>query len=119
MTSVEAHLRYNKTSGQERFRFFQSSTYTKQQPIQLYKKSSGETDVDLVNCSNIVISSVDRLSVSGLSGNAQIAVYNIAGQMLINTTTDASAIDFDLNNGIYLVRIVDAAETITRKVIVR
>ncbi|MCQ2340796.1 MAG: hypothetical protein MJZ79_08515, partial [Paludibacteraceae bacterium] len=35
-----AVLRYNKTSGQDRFRFYKSTSYTNQQPIQLYKKSS-------------------------------------------------------------------------------
>lgn len=35
-----AVLRYNKTSGQDRFRFFKSTTYTNQQPIQLYKKTA-------------------------------------------------------------------------------
>ena len=38
--SGSAYLRYNATSGQERFRYFKSSTYTQQQPIQLYKKNS-------------------------------------------------------------------------------
>lgn len=33
-----AYLRYNATSGQERFRYFKSSTYTSQKAIQLYKK---------------------------------------------------------------------------------
>lgn len=32
-----AYLRFNKTSGQNRFRYYKSSTYTNQQPIQLYK----------------------------------------------------------------------------------
>ena len=32
-----AYLRFNKTSGQNRFRYYKSSTYTDQQPIQLYK----------------------------------------------------------------------------------
>lgn len=35
-----AVLRYNKTSGQDRFRLYKSTSYTNQQPIQLYKKSS-------------------------------------------------------------------------------
>ena len=34
-----AYLRYNATSGQDRFRYFKSSTYTSQQPVQLYKKT--------------------------------------------------------------------------------
>ena len=32
-----AHLRYNKTSGQTRFRYYKSSTYTQQKVIALYK----------------------------------------------------------------------------------
>lgn len=35
-----AYLRYNNTSGQYRFRFFKTSSYSSQQAIQLYKKSS-------------------------------------------------------------------------------
>lgn len=38
-----AYLRYNATSGQERFRYFKSSTYTSQKAIQLYKKVPAET----------------------------------------------------------------------------
>ena len=35
-----AYLRYNANSGQERFRYFKSSTYTGQQAVQLYKKTA-------------------------------------------------------------------------------
>ena len=38
-----AYLRYNESSNQKRFRYFQSSTYTGQQAIQLYKKSGSIT----------------------------------------------------------------------------
>ena len=38
IVSGGAYLRYNKTSGQTRFRYFKSSTYTGQEAIQLYKK---------------------------------------------------------------------------------
>ena len=40
--SAGAHLRYNATAYQNRFRFFKSSTYTNQQPVQLYKKSGSD-----------------------------------------------------------------------------
>ncbi len=33
-----AYLRYNKTSGQDRFRYFKSGSYTNQQAVALYKK---------------------------------------------------------------------------------
>ena len=37
------YLRYNANSGQERFRYFKSSTYTSQQAIQLYHKTSSSS----------------------------------------------------------------------------
>lgn len=37
-SSGNAYMRYNATSGQDRFRYFKSSTYTSQKAIQLYKK---------------------------------------------------------------------------------
>lgn len=48
-----AHLRYNKTSGQTRFRYFKSSSYTNQQTIQLYKKTTvpGESVTSYANYS--------------------------------------------------------------------
>ncbi len=38
-----AYLRYNKQSGQNRFRYFKSSTYNNQQAIQLYRRASTVT----------------------------------------------------------------------------
>ena len=38
ISSGGAYLRYNASSGQERFRYYKSSSYTGQQAIQLYKK---------------------------------------------------------------------------------
>lgn len=38
LSSGGAYLRYNATSGQTRFRYFKSSTYSSQKPIALYKK---------------------------------------------------------------------------------
>ncbi|MBR5083734.1 MAG: endonuclease [Prevotella sp.] len=40
IVSSSAHLRYNSANDQNRFRYFKSSTYTSQQAIQLYKKTS-------------------------------------------------------------------------------
>lgn len=37
-----AYLRYNSTSGQERFRYFKSSSYTNQKAIQLYKRTAND-----------------------------------------------------------------------------
>lgn len=40
VVSGGAYLRYNKASNQNRFRYYKSSSYTSQEPIQLYKKVS-------------------------------------------------------------------------------
>ena len=39
ITSNTSVMRFNNTSGQNRFRYFKSSTYSSQQPVQLYKKT--------------------------------------------------------------------------------
>lgn len=43
VSSSGPYLRYNANSGQDRFRYFKSSTYSSQKPIALYKKSSTPT----------------------------------------------------------------------------
>lgn len=40
-----AYLRFNKASGQARFRYYKSATYTMQQPVVLYKKGGKKTEV--------------------------------------------------------------------------
>ena len=42
IVSGGAYLRYNKTANQERFRYYKSTTYGNQQPIQLFKKVEDE-----------------------------------------------------------------------------
>ena len=42
-----AYLRYNKTSGQTRFRYFKSATYTGQEPVALYRKTDGVVKQDV------------------------------------------------------------------------
>ena len=44
ISSGGAYLRYNATSGQNRFRYFKSSTYAAQKAIQLYKKVVAEAE---------------------------------------------------------------------------
>jgi len=45
LSSGGAYMRYNTTSGQTRFRYFKSSTYTNQKAIQLYKWNDGDAPV--------------------------------------------------------------------------
>ncbi len=39
-STAGAHLRFNNTSGQDRFRYYKSTTYSMQQPVALYKATS-------------------------------------------------------------------------------
>ncbi len=48
ITSNSSVIRFNKTSGQLRFRYFKSDTYTSQQPVQLYKKNNGSQQQETV-----------------------------------------------------------------------
>ena len=49
-SSAGAILRYNKTSGQERFRFFKSSNASGQQAIQLYRVNFDKVFEDAITC---------------------------------------------------------------------
>ncbi|MCQ2293927.1 MAG: bacterial Ig-like domain-containing protein [Bacteroidaceae bacterium] len=48
VSSGGAYLRYNKTSGQTRFRYYKSSSYSNQQAIHLYKKASTTPPTDVL-----------------------------------------------------------------------
>ena len=45
VTAVGAHLRYNTTENQNRFRFYKATTYANQQPILLYAKTNGDEPI--------------------------------------------------------------------------
>ena len=67
-----AYLRYNATSGQERFRYYKSSTYSSQQAIQLYKLGTAvvETRTYTTNPACTPKYRVTVASVTGGSPNA-------------------------------------------------
>ena len=46
IVSADAHLRYNSASNQLRFRYYKSTSYANQKPIQLYKKGAGSSTTD-------------------------------------------------------------------------
>ena len=74
VSSGGAYLRYNKTSGQERFRYFKSSTYTSQQPIALYKYDATEAPF-----------ATAKFNASGY------ATFSSAAKIDLNSTSDFTA----------------------------
>ena len=85
VASGGAYLRYNATSGQDRFRYFKSSSYSGQKAIQLYKKVEN-TPAEYT------------LTIEGY-GNSDGGYYLIASPVTVNLTNhdhDMTTGDFDL-----------------------
>ena len=78
-----AYLRYNSQSGQERFRYFKSSTYTSQQTIQLYKKVGSGGGTKTVEVTSITATGKVDMYHPGqtpvLSDFTVVANYNDSG----------------------------------------
>lgn len=101
IVSGGAYLRYNATSGQTRFRYFKSSTYTSQKAIQLYKRetpyytrvfaeSEPLTDVTITGPS--VIPAGYTLEVTGEMSNTDAAKLVIEdGAQLVHSSADVAA----------------------------
>ena len=74
VSSGGAYLRYNSSSGQERFRYFKSSTYTSQKAIQLYKLTKERVTVGTKGYATYCSNPSSALDFTGKS----IAAYTIA-----------------------------------------
>lgn len=81
VSSGGAYLRYNKNSDQTRFRYFKSSSYTNQQAIQLYKKTTASPDTynTIVNV-NTSTTITDNIAETELVVVASGAVLTFNGQ---------------------------------------
>lgn len=49
LISGSAYLRYNATSGQDRFRYYKSSSYTNQKAIHLYKLAANDPIINIID----------------------------------------------------------------------
>ena len=87
-----AYLRYNATSGQDRFRYFKSSTYSSQKAIQLYKKNVGST----VYTSSPIEKVTVTFALDGGEGGCQTTKINKGGKLTICEDVPTKAhYDFD------------------------
>ena len=78
VSSGGAYLRYNSTSGQTRFRYFKSSTYTSQKAVQLYKLTGSETVKLNVN-GYATYCSVNPMDFTTTEGYTAWRVSNVSG----------------------------------------
>jgi hypothetical protein len=100
ISSGGAYLRYNSNSGQERFRYFKSSTYSSQKAIQLYKKTDAspatyntivnvteETiiDEDIAETELVLVASGAVLTFNGQNnGSAANLIIEDGGQLVFS-----------------------------------
>ena len=93
-------------------------TLTQQEITDLYDSNSlaidGQSQSDISIYPNPVI---DKLFVQGLSNPTKISVYNILGKLVFSKTTSSEINVDNLQNGIYIVKIVDNQKEIVRKFI--
>ena len=75
-----AYLRYNKGVNDTRFRYYKSSTYTSQQPIQLYKYVPG-TGGNIEYCTRVFVgtNSMATLTLNAPAVVAKNALLNVTG----------------------------------------
>ena len=122
IVSGGAYLRYNATSGQDRFRYFKSSTYKAQKPVQLYKKLSGSTtslDIPQSN-DNISLATIEGgIRLQNIPANADVSIFNLAGQIVSKHTACSNSQTFGLQRGVYIVQITTNQINKTIKAIVK
>lgn len=82
ITSNTSVMRFNNSNNNLRFRYFKSSSYTNQQPVQLYKKSEG---------------SVHQQSVAAPTFNPAGGTYTEQQTVSISCTTDGATIHYTTN----------------------
>lgn len=87
IVSGGAHLRFNATSNQMRFRYYKSSTYTAQKPIQLYKKQTAP----VTELTAPVITGVVNDGIYYGSATVSISYPELATSMVYTITKDGSA----------------------------
>lgn len=81
ITSNTSVMRFNSASNQLRFRYFKSSSYSSQQPVQLYKKSTGGGSTPTINANNV------NIAYDATSGSIPYTISNPTSATLSATTT--------------------------------
>lgn len=87
IVSSSAHLRFNSASNQMRFRYYKSSSYTGQKPIQLYKFVSGVTlpDFDHLELSGTFTTDYFEGDSLNLAGIVVTAFYSDGSSKVLGT----------------------------------
>lgn len=117
IVSAGTYLRYNSAGNQKRFRYYKAASYKNHKPVVLYR-AEPTTALDNVRAKFNIASQAGQIMLSGLTQDTKLAVYNIAGQLVYSDLTPAATTTVNVNSGIYLVRVAQGGDVLTRKIIV-
>ncbi len=114
-----SYLRYNATSGQDRFRYYKSSSYSSQKPIALYKKTTISTAIETPQNDDLKVFGITNgIRLQNIPNDSEIKIFNIAGQIVYQNDAKNSQL-INLPQGIYIVKIINNKINKTLKVIVK
>lgn len=135
VSSGGAYLRYNATSGQTRFRYYKSSSYSSQQAIQLYKKdessssnpvnptvsfSTSSKSMEVGDTYTQTVTTNSNGAVTYSSGNTSVATVNSSGKVTAvgaGTTTItanvAATSSYNAGSASYTVTVTRKTPTLT------
>ncbi len=114
-----AYLRYNATSGQDRFRYYKSSSYTAQKPIALYKKTESTTAILTPSNDDFKVFGVENgIRFCNISNDTELKIFNLAGQIIYRRNATNNQL-INLPKGVYIVQITNNNINKTIKAIVK
>ncbi|MBR0269678.1 MAG: chitobiase/beta-hexosaminidase C-terminal domain-containing protein [Prevotella sp.] len=118
IVSGSAYLRYNATSGQTRFRYFKSSSYTNQKPVYLYKLTG-----ELSPKERLTLSFGETTAFNAVPNQAEfeeptLSITNPAGNDVTDLTITYSSSDteiaaVDVESGVVTIGAKEGTATIT------
>ena len=113
IASSSAHLRYNSQSGQTRFRYFKSSSYSSQKAIQLYKLNSSSTTTKTL--SSIAVSNATTTYTVGDTFVKPTVTATYSDATTADVTNSATFSDYDMTTaGNYTVNVSYTDGSVTK-----
>lgn len=62
----------------------------------------------------------DRITISGIKGNAKVEIYSYTGQIVVSQNfSDTTVLQFNLPSGVYFVKVISENKIRTKKLIIR
>lgn len=96
-------MRFNSGDGSGRFRYFKSTSWSNQKPIQLYRKKATATEAEAIAKDYTLLQDNGTLHIT-VPQAAQISIYDFMGRVVISEH-QATHVETILPQGMYIIRI--------------